>query len=434
MPLLNGRQLKRIFDYYCPFDDRGELKPENQRVTILAANANSPVEMFARAFAMAAAQKSGSPVIVQLSHNAILLAGSDGRAIKPIEGVQRDPRGNPATEGAILTHMAIEALAGQFDARLMSVSLDHFKVPKFEPGAAPDFDESSPAAKVAEARVKHASEYMAPVFGDDAKYDEKTLREYIKYLCSPVYLKFKQDFLGVIMAIHPAWGMIDTEKLTPLLDFVVTRDISDAVRREIGDRDVLIEAEFGATGVSGQPLDYKPVRGKELEDFAHRVARFLNYTGADGVAYPIGMEHAAKAHEKHDPDVERLKVVGGTVIRECGRYVPFVQHGGTGAAQVARGLVGKNNINTKFLVVAANNLADHVQANLAGIRAGDKDFCGVKIYNDATLAMARAAVDKLIEGGGYDVGGELEPVVFGSPASPRAAGPAAPAGGPLVGE
>ena len=61
------------------------------------------------------------------------------------------------------------------------------------------------------------------------------------------------------------------------------------------------------------------------------------------------MEHAAPSGEKHEPDVERLEAVQREIIKESGYYAPFAQHGGTGAKQLARGLVAKNNINTCLL-------------------------------------------------------------------------------------
>ncbi len=408
MALLTGRELKQIVDYYSPFDDKGNLKPESERATILAANGNSPMEIFARAFAQAGSLGSGSPIIVQLSYNCINMMGSDDKAVKPIEGAQRETCcSNPTIDGAVLASTIIDSIADHYHAPFMSISLDHFKVPKFDPNAKVTADLNSVEARVAEARVRHALDFAKPVFGGEAGLDEKMLTAYINYLLSAPYRGFKQDFLGVIAAIEPAWGMIDTEHLPPMLDFVVTRDITDAARFEINNQDVIIEAEFGATGQTGQAIDYVAIRGKELEEFAHKVSCFLDYTKAEGIAYPIGMEHAAKRGAAHEPDVERLKVVGSTVIKDTGRYVPFVQHGGTGAASVARGLVGKNNVNTKFLVDAANSLADHVQKNLDGIRAGDKDPCGTKIYLLTTNTIAQATVDKLKEAGTFDTGDSL---------------------------
>ncbi len=412
MALLTGREVRRILEYYSPFNADGSLRPDSERATVLAANANTPIEVFARAFCMVAARGSGSPVLIQLSHNCINLVGSDPKSLKVPTGVL-DPGLNPAVEGAIISAFLIDSYAQEFGTPYVGITLDHFTLPRYDPNNLPGADLNSLDARLAEARIHHAAQFMAPVFGDEAKYDEKTLVSYVNYLLSPNYRKFKQDFLAVIDNISPAWGMIDTEKLPPLLDFVVTREITEGVRSELNNQDVLIEAEFGATGQFGEALDYQPVRGKELEGFAQRVAAFVKYTAADAVAYPIGMEHAAKRGVAHEPDVERLKVVGATLVRNAARYVPFVQHGGTGASEVARGLVGKNNINTFFLVAAANAIADHVQANLQGIREGEKGACGTKIYTAGIQAVAEAAVTKLKESGTYDVGATLGGVLDG---------------------
>ena len=39
--LLKGCELRKIFDHFCPFDDAGNLKSDEERVTLLAANANN---------------------------------------------------------------------------------------------------------------------------------------------------------------------------------------------------------------------------------------------------------------------------------------------------------------------------------------------------------------------------------------------------------
>ena len=72
---------------------------------------------------------------------------------------------------------------------------------------------------------------------------------------------------------------------------------------------------------------YRRLSGEELEGLAHEVARFVRYTGAGGI-YPIGMEHAAPSAVRHEPDSDSWKWSDRS---ETGRYVPFAQHGGTGA-------------------------------------------------------------------------------------------------------
>jgi fructose/tagatose bisphosphate aldolase len=218
------------------------------------------------------------------------------------------------------------------------------------------------------------------------------------------------DFINVVAAIIPAWGMIDTEKLPPVLNFIVTRDISDCIKKQLGNEDIILEAEFGATGKSGKELGYKLLRGKELENFADQVVSFIKYTGAEGIAYPIGMAHGAKIGEKHEPDTYRLETVQRKLFVDTGDYVPFAQHGGTGAAKVAHGLVGKNNINTKYLVAGAQAFAKHYEENKEALNAGSKKACGTGIYNLMVNSVYEATIKKLKETRSYQKGSLLSSI------------------------
>ncbi|HEY3314840.1 MAG TPA: class II fructose-bisphosphate aldolase [Bacillota bacterium] len=415
--MLSGRELARVFEHFSPFEIDGSLKPQGERVTILAANANLPLEIQARAFAMAAAEGDSSPLIVQLSHNALSLIGGDPEAFPAPPGVQRDDRVRPVIDGAVLGNWLIEEFAAHYGAEWVAVSLDHFKLPAYvppgqvaDPGSGLAFGEELAALDVelAERRVVHALAAVEPVHLGEVDRTEETLRSYVTYLCSARYRQFKQDFMAVIGTISPAWAMIDTEKLPPVLDFAVTRDVIDGVRDELGNDDVVIEAEYGATGTRGQAIQYTPTRGADLESLARQVAAFIAYTGAEAIAYPIGMEHAARSGEAHEPDVERLSAVQREILTWTGRYVPFVQHGGTGAATVVRGLVGKDNVNTHFLVAGANALADWVLRYQTDIRAGDKKAAGTGFFTRMTAAVFEATVDKLKECGSYQTGPEIE--------------------------
>ena len=409
--LLTGRQLKACFRTFCPFKKDGTLKPEEERPTILASNINPPVDLEGRAFIMAAAQGEQSPMIIQISYNSMNISGGKETHFKPPQGVTRQPKPYPASDGAEMQVEVLKHLVNQYGAKYVAVSLDHFNVPKFDETTF----SSQPIKKglqseLAEARIKDAIDFMEPVFGK-VKLDEKTLRAYVNYLSSFGYLEFKRDFVDVVAKVSPAWGMIDTEKLPPVLDFVVTKEISDAIKKELGNEDVVLEAEFGATASSGKELEYAELRGKALESFASQVVSFVKYTGAEGIAYPIGMAHAAKIGETHEPDMVRLEEVQRKLYLETGDYVPFAQHGGTGAARVALGLVGKDNINTKYLVAGANTVADHVEANLKAIRAGDKKACGTVIHDLMVMAVYQATIDKLKETGSYQKGPTLRAVI-----------------------
>jgi len=410
--LMTGAQLRKVFDLASPFTADGQLKPESERVTILAANANFPLELEARAFAMASAHGEGSPIIVQLSHNAAETAAGDPSKIVPLPGVNHYTQDTNVVLGAKLATDQIRLFAEQYNTPFIAVSLDHFKVPAFDLNklSALPRHEKGVGKRVAEARIWHAVEHMYPIFGTEVSLTDDIVKQYGQYLNSEEYLRFKRDFVRIVEIARPAWGMIDTEHLPPVLDFVVTRDITDTIRHVLGNHDIMIEAEFGATGVSGQPLEYKKLVGDELQLFADKVACFIKYTGADAIAYPIGMEHAAKKNVKHQPDVERLMLVQSTLFKSLGRYIPFAQHGGTGAAKVARGLVGKNNVNTHFLVAGANAIAEYSLKNIDCIRAGDKKYCGTSIFNNYLTAVAEATLYKLDEAGSRGFGKFLGPV------------------------
>jgi len=396
---------------FCPFEKDGTLKPETERITILASNINPPVDLEGRAFAMAAAQGKQSPMIIQISYNSMNLSGGKESHFKVPEGVSRQPKPSPAPDGVELQVEVLNHLINQYGAKYVAVSLDHFNVPKFDEATFSSQPiKKSVRTEVAEARIKDAVNYMEPVFGK-VKLEEKTVRAYVNYLSGPEYAGFKRDFINVVAAVSPAWGMIDTEKLPPVLDFAVTREISDAIKRELGNEDMAIEAEFGATASSGKELEYTQIKGKALESFADQVVSFVKYTGAEGIAYPIGMAHAAKLDEKHEPDIARLEEVQRKLYLETGDIVPFAQHGGTGAARVARGLVGKDNINTKYLVDGANAVASHVEKNLAAIRAGDKKACGTVIHDLMVMAVYKGTLDKLEETGSYQKAPMLSSVV-----------------------
>jgi fructose/tagatose bisphosphate aldolase len=273
--LLTGRQLKACFRTFCPFEKDGTLKPETERITFLASNINPPVDLEGRAFVMAAAQGKQSPMIIQISYNSMNLSGGKETHFKLPEGISRQPKPYPASDGAETQVEVLEHLVNQYGAKYVAVSLDHFNVPKFDETSF----SSQPTKKcvrteLAEARIRDAVNFLEPVFGK-VKLDEKTVRAYVNYLSSSEYSVFKRDFINVVAAVSPAWGMIDTEKLPPVLDFVVTREISDAIKRELGNEDIVIEAEFGATASSGKELEYAKLRGKALESFADQVVSLV---------------------------------------------------------------------------------------------------------------------------------------------------------------
>jgi len=402
--LLTGRQLRAIFDHYCPFDEDGNLKPEDQRVTLVAANSNNWWET--RAFVQAAAQGQQSPIIVQFSYNSNRKVGGDPTAIFVPDGVKF--HANPVINGgrAMADWIAMEAEA--WGADFVAVSLDHFKVPKFN--ASKEYQRRATpvdyAAKIDAAVAYLEQKGLAQVMED---FDADA---YLGYLNSVDYQQFRADFLDTVSVMRPAWGMIDTEGIPPVLDFIITQDITTGVRVDLANNDMMLEAELGATGTSGDEIEYQPMSDDELAEFANLTAAFVDYTGAEGVAYDIGMKHAAKSAEKHRTDEHKLEVVQRTIIEQTGVYAAYAQHGGTGAADVPRGLIGKTNLNTCFLVAGSQARFEYFDANADAVRAGDKKICGTDVETHVYLRGVYDAVVGRYQGtGSYQIGAELADVL-----------------------
>jgi len=408
MPLRTGRELKKVFQELCPFEPDGKLKSEEERVTLLASNANIPIEIQMTAFVQAAVAGEGSPHIVQISQNCAMTTGHHPKRTAFLEGVKRTDASRPIAVGAARAKRILEEYVEDFGAKLVFASLDHFTAPPFDPDLYSTSQGSGgldPA--VARARIEEAIEVMKPLYGEEVDIDRNLRQAYVNYLCSDVVGEYKRDFLGAVNLAKPAWSMIDTGELPPILNFALSKDLATAVRKDLDNYDTMIEAEISATGVSGEKKAYEKLTGEKLENFKDRVVLFVKFIGAEGISYDIGMKHAAKKGEKHEPDVERLEVVQRGLFMELGEYIPFAQHGGTGAAKVIRGLVGKNNINTQYLVDGANYFADYYEKNKEDIRAGSKSACGRNIYINMVIPQAKRAVEKLKEAGSYGIAPRL---------------------------
>lgn len=404
--LLTGRQLRAIFDHYCPFNDDGKLKPEDQRVTLVAANSNNWWQT--RAFVQAAAQGDQSPIIVQFSYNSNRKIGGDPTGIFVPEGV--GSHANPVINGAKANAEWIAMEAEAWGADFVAVSLDHFKVPKFD--ASKDYAQRATPLDYEE-KIDAAAAYLERK-GLAAAAEEFDTSAYLGYLTSVDYQQFRADFLDTVSVMQPAWGMIDTEGIPPVLDFIITQDISSGVRVDLNNNDMMLEAELGATGTSGDEIAYEEMSDAELAEFANLAAAFVAYTGAEGIAYDIGMKHAAKSGEKHPTDMRKLEVVQRTIIEQTGVYAAFAQHGGTGAADVPRGLVGKTNLNTCFLVAGSQARFEYFDANAAAVRAGDKNICGTDVETHVYL---RGVYEELVERyqntGSYQIGPQVDKVLGG---------------------
>lgn len=380
-----------------------KLKPEDQQRTILAANSNNWWE--SRAFIQAAAQGDQSPIIVQFSYNSNRKIGGDPDTVFVPEDVEYSA--NPVVNGAKANVDWMEMEADAWGADYVAISLDHFKVPKFNPGteykaAATPFDYADLVADTIDFLNDKGLESIT------AEVDDDTFAEYVGYLTSSEYQGFRRDFMDTVSIMNPAWGMIDTEAIPFVLDFAITRDFSIGVRQGLGNADMMLEAELGATGTSGDEIEYEPMRGEELEEFAQLAGAFVEYTGAEGIAYDIGMKHAAMAAEQHPADEVKLETVQKTILEETGFYAAYAQHGGTGAADVAKGLVGKTNVNTAFLVAGSCARAEHFVENIDEVRAGNKSVCGTGVETKIYLeAIYQSAVERYKTTGSWQTGPEV---------------------------
>lgn len=407
--LLTGRQLRAILDHFCPFDADDNLKPESQRVTLVAANSNNWWQT--RAFVQAAAQGEQSPIIVQFSYNANRKVGGDPTGIFVPDGVEY--HANPVVNGAKANADWIGMEAEAWDADFVAVSLDHFKVPKFD--ASKGYQRRATPLNYEE-KIDAAIAYLKSTgLGNvAAEVDDATHSGYLAYLTSVDYQQFRADFLDTVRVMQPAWGMIDTEGIPPVLDFIITQDISTAVRVDLNNNDMMLEAELGATGTSGDEVEYQTASEEELAEFASLAAAFVSYTGAEGIAYDIGMKHSAKSGETHPVDVRKLEVVQRTIIEQTSVYAAFAQHGGTGAANVPRSLIGKTNLNTCFLVAGSQARFEYFDARPDAVRAGDKNICGTDVETHVYLrAVYESVVERYQNTGSYHIGPQIGKVLAG---------------------
>lgn len=394
--LVNGTQLYDMFEAYNPFGPDLALKPMEERRTILAANANFPFGLEIAGFVSAAAQEGGSPIIIQFSGNALARAGrgiAAGSEVPYLEALRQG-----AKMGLAITGSYIDT----YNAPFVAIALDHFAIPDVGKTSADDacYEEASPyvvnrdsAVSMLEKALEFSSAYGVPAPGKDE------FEAWVEYLSSAAYANAVAGFMVCLEELNPAWAMIDTEEMPPVLNYAVTRHVCDLVKER--GFDAVLEAEYGSTGQAGSSEEYVSLQDEELHAFARQIAGYIKYTGARGISYPIGMEHAAPLDRRHEPDTQRLETVQREIIKEAGYYAPFAQHGGTGAKELAKGLVAKNNINTHFLVTIAQNLLGHFMENKEPVEQGKKSACGSDIYIAAAKAVSDAAVEKMKEGGTY---------------------------------
>lgn len=396
---VTGNELRKLFNRLNPFTEDLRLRPEEERKTVLAVNGNFPFELELAGFYHASALSGGSPIIIQFSMGALATAG---RGLRPRAGFVESLRA-----GARLARLAAEEYSSMYEPPLAALGLDHYAVPGVREALSsekgPDVSDDMNPSK---ARVRSSLEEAldaARAYGVRAPSLED-MAAWEAYLSSGPYREAVAGFRALVEEMRPAWAMIDTEDLPPILNFAVTKEVSQLLTT-LGS-DAILEAEYGATGRSGDETDYVRLSGEKLQDFARQVAGFVRYTGAGGISYPIGMEHGAPSAVRREPDSERLETVQREILRETGCYTPFAQHGGTGAKRVVRGLVAKDNVNTLFLVTAAQSLKEHIDKNREAIDRGEKSASGVDMYLSASRSIMEATVRKLKECGTYGFFGE----------------------------
>ncbi len=404
--LRSARELRAVIEATYPFDENGELLPLEERSTMLASNANFDLEVQCRGFAMASAALDGSPQIIQISYTAADQTGSHPKKLPPIEGVERNPETRPAAVGAERAWLMLEWYTDDYDADLVWMSLDHFTSPKFSLDAySRPHGEGGIYAPVAKALLEDAIEAL----GDEVR--EQQYEAYLNYLTSDEFGQYARDFFGAVNLGTPAWAMIDTGETPGVVNLASTKWLIDGVRIGLDMEEVIIEAEFSATGSSGEEEKYAYWPGPDApegapalpdeaqEDFLRRIKTFVSKTDADAIAYEVGSKHAAKAGETFDIDVEKLKAAQ-TALRELmGRRIAYAGHGGTGFRWEPNliGPVFKRNINTQHLYAGTMSQLEWIDKHREGIETREKNAIGRGRKIAEVEAAARSAIELLKE-------------------------------------
>ncbi len=413
-----GRELRSIYEAFNPLDSQGQLKHESELITILAANANYPLELQINAFAQASAE-TDSPIIIQVSGTATQMSGGDAKKMKLTTPRYGEIR--PVAIGARETYNLMSKFASLYNADMMFMGLDHFTSPAM-PKEETDTPDRAHTVKneIALARIYHAARVLQ--MRNQSNLDEKTINRYVNYMISPEYQSFRKDFLSAIRFGNPTWAMMDTGNLPIILNFATSKDLTDAVRNELNNQDVILEAEISATGQSGSESGYKywredPTGKKNILTEQERreeltlTQYFRQYTGADAIAYEIGMEHAAKFGESHEPDEEKLREVQYALSQSAGRHIPFAQHGGSGSSKVIRGLVGKMNVNTQFLYEATEAERLWAEKNSPEIQARSKKAVGTDRFLEEITRVKAATIDYFKQTGTYGMAPRLREIL-----------------------
>ena len=235
------------------------------------------------------------------------------------------------------------------------------------------------------------------------------MTSYLNYLCSDAFGEYARDFFGSVALSGAAWVMIDTGETPAAVNLASTKWMIDCVRTGLDMDEVIIEAEYSATGSSGSeeeyaywPGEYAPAGAPTMSDedqetFLEKINTFVKVTNADAIAYEVGSKHAAKAGEAFAIDVGKLKVVQAALRNTMGRHIPYAGHGGTGFKWEDNliGSVFKRNINTQHLYEGTMSQLRWCDQYREGIENREKDAIGRGRKIAEVNAAAESAVDLL---------------------------------------
>jgi len=420
--LRTSRELRAVIEALYPFDQAGKLLPLARRCTLLASNANFDLPVQLMGFAMASAVGEGSPQIIQISYTAADQTGGHPKKLPPIEGVERTTATRPAAVGAERAALMLQWCTDDYGADLVWMSLDHYTSPKFSVDRyAKPRGSGGIYGPVARALLEDAIDSAG------LKVSNDEFRAYVNYLTGDEFGDYARDFFGSVSLGKPAWAMIDTGETPAAVNLASTKWMIDSVRTALDMADVIIEAEYSATGSSGQEEEYAywpgpdapkgaaTMRDQDIEDFMKRITTFVKKTNPDAIAYEVGSKHAAKADESFAIDVGKLKAVQTALKELTSRHIPYAGHGGTGFEWEPDliGPVFKRNINTQHLYAGTMSQVRWIDKYRAAIENRDKDAIGRGRKVAEVHAAAESAIELLKECQCWQKGGEIRSILAG---------------------
>ena len=370
-------------------------------MSFLASNANFALPAQLRGFAQATAAFEGSPQIIQISYTAADQTGTNPKKLPPIEGVERSSETRPAAVGAMRARQMLEWYAEDYGADLLWMSLDHYTSPKFD---AEKFSVPQGQGGIYRPVARVLLEEAAEALGLEVTPQE--MQTYLNYLGSEEFGEYARDFFGSVSLSGAAWAMIDTGATPQAVNLASTKWMVETVRQGLDEDEVIIEAEFSATGSSGEEEAYPywpgphvpegaPVMTDEAQEtFLHKITTFVKMTDADAIAYEVGSKHAAKAGETFKIDIGKLKAAQVAMRETMGRRIAYAGHGGTGFKweDDLIGPVFKRNINTAHLYAGTMSQLKWVDEHRAGIEGRVKKAVG----RGRQMAEVEAAADSAI--------------------------------------